>query len=439
MNKARNGILMRKTALLFLTNGELNHSRFWQDQLSPYLDRFSIYIHSQQPLQDPFFKHFRIKEIVPTTELHHVKAWQALLREAILDQDNVKFIFLSEACLPLYPLDILYEYIQQDSQTHMQVGSPWWEEHEPRSLLEFPKEHRYGNSEWLILNRKHAQLIVEDKEIIEIASRHIHDAESYPSTFLSLKGCLNEIVSREVTFAKPNLFNYPHVFEFKEPNQLLSSLFVEATSKKALFMRKFHPQFPPDTFLNLKRDNLKRYLYLEELSLANFTDVLASFITQMGLKIGCELGVFCGFHLISLLEKTNVHKVYGIDTFANRKNVHLSIQDWKEVERFVKKALSPYEPRTELWCLTSREAAKKIDDYSLDFVFINDLQCEESLSEILPLWVPKIKHGGLLAGYHAISDDSLVPPEVNHFLDSQGIKAYSINHIESGFWWAILP
>jgi hypothetical protein len=152
-----------KVALLFLTIQDLNHAELWKEQIQSNPGKFSIYFHSKEPLKDPYFKKYRIKHIVPTSWAIHLEAWQKLIKAALKDPENKKFVFLSESCVPIKPLDEIYQSLMHDKNTYMRFGRPWWPSDHNREVIELPKEHRWGNHEWVILNREHAKLIVQIK------------------------------------------------------------------------------------------------------------------------------------------------------------------------------------------------------------------------------------------------------------------------------------
>lgn len=209
-------------------------------------------------MQDPFFQQYRIAKIVPTTWAIHVKAWQALIQEAIKDSDNKYFAFVSEACVPLYSLDYIYSVITSDTRTHMAFARPWWPPEAPRELQSISSIYRHGNAEWMVLNSKHAELVANDRAIIRIIARYAHDQESYFATFYSLSGILNEDMCNHsytyVDWEHPiNNGASPH--HFTEVNAFNDGLIDHAYSIGALFARKFTKEYPEMHLLQMIRNH----------------------------------------------------------------------------------------------------------------------------------------------------------------------------------------
>lgn len=246
-----------KVALLFLTREELNHPRLWQELLEDCPDRFSVYIHSMAPLQDTFFAPYRIPQIVPTTWSIHAKAWQILLQEALKDPENQRFVFLSESCIPLYRLGEIYDVLIDDPRSHMAFARPWWQKTSRRELQEVEEEFRFGNNEWMILNRRHAEIIAQDNMLIRIASRHSNDQESYFASLLAIHDCLHEVCNHSFTYVNwknaTNKGASPWCFE--EPSAFNDGLLDTAYTRSALFARKFAKTYPEDVLLNMIMDN----------------------------------------------------------------------------------------------------------------------------------------------------------------------------------------
>lgn len=247
-----------KIALLFLTRSEPNHPGLWKTLLNEASHKYNVYIHSKDAMEDPFFQQCRISKIVPTTWAIHVKAWQALIQEAVKNPDNTYFAFVSESCIPLYSLDYIYSVITKDPRTHMAFARPWWPNNSPTELQSIPAKYRHGNAEWMVLNRKHAELVANDRAIIRIVSRHTQDQESYFSTFFAISDALVEnICNHSYTYVDwahaINNGASPH--HFSEVNAFNDALINDAYSIGALFARKFTKEYPEMHLLQMIRDH----------------------------------------------------------------------------------------------------------------------------------------------------------------------------------------
>lgn len=256
------GYAKDKVALLFLTRSAPNHPELWKTLLSEAPDRFNLYFHSKEPLEDPYFQPHRIAKIVPTSWSIHAKAWQVLLQEAIKDPENVRFVFLSESCIPLYSLRCIYTKIMSDTFTHMFFRRPWWPVDNPRELRSVKPKFRYGNWEWMILNRNHAELVAADRKLIKIVAKHENDQESYFATLFAMHGCLeDQTINQTYTY-----MNWEHAvnggaspYPFKEVSFFNDALIEEAYQSGALFARKFSSEYPTQELLNMVRKNTKKH------------------------------------------------------------------------------------------------------------------------------------------------------------------------------------
>lgn len=178
-------------------------------------------------------------------------------QDALKDQDNQKFIFVSESCIPLYSLSSIYEFIMKDDCTYMTYARRWWPIHSPREVHELSPEFRYGNMEWVVLNRAHAELIAKDKSIIKIISRHDHDQESYFATLFAIHNCLDAVCNHSYTYTDwdhpTNGGRSPWVFN--EVSEFNDELIEEAYLIGSLFARKFTINYPEGILLQMIRDH----------------------------------------------------------------------------------------------------------------------------------------------------------------------------------------
>jgi hypothetical protein len=250
-----------KIALLFLTHTDLNHSELWKKLLQEAPDRYNVYFHSKDPIKDPYFQSSRIPKTISTTWSIHAKAWQLLIQEAVKNPENVRFAFLSESCIPLYSLKYIYKKIMSDEFTHMFFRKPWWPSNDPRELHLINSKYRYGNWEWIVMNRDHAEVVANDKKVIKIISSHPHDQESYFSTLFAIHGCLFEQTYNK-TYTYMNWEHSPNggasPYLFTEESAFSKALIEEAYSDGALFARKFAPEYPSDSLLKMIRKKTKK-------------------------------------------------------------------------------------------------------------------------------------------------------------------------------------
>lgn len=446
---------MDKVALLFLTRKELNHSRIWQSLLEQAKDQFTVYIHSKEPMEDSYFKQFRIPTIVPTEYLYHGKAWQVLLQAALKDHRNVQFIYLSESCTPLYALTEIYHYLIRDPRSYMRYSAPWWLRDSEREIVEIPVEHRWGNAEWIILNRKHAGLVAEDQDILPLASRHMNsDHEGYPSSLLSLKGCLDEVIYRQTTYANFTPPEGPAPYHFRYDSPLEANYIHQAKRGGALFARKFTPEFPSERLLSIASERLldppssidvlspelDRKIALlqsiEEMSQANSCSLLPILLNEGFFEVGYEIGVGVGLHMERLLESAFISHFYGIDDYQRKRYQGITFDEGEEegLCRYVQERLKGAGLDAELIRASSLDFCKSLPDQTVDFIYFNTEHMSSPLDENLISWFPKIKGRGIIAGYQSSSFFPHLQPEVEVFFSNKNLEVHQ-EIVEPKLWW----
>lgn len=177
---------MIKIAFLFLTIGAAHHEQLWRNFFADHEDQYTIYAHAKQEIPTSSLLHpYRIPETCPTTWANTMRAQIALLKEALKDPDNDKFVFVSESTIPLATFDTVYQRLTATPHSifmyrpnpHIIAGSITFDK--TRDLQPIPHEQQYKSYQWVVLNRKHAQLMVEDTYYIAIAEKHRLDHERY--------------------------------------------------------------------------------------------------------------------------------------------------------------------------------------------------------------------------------------------------------------------
>lgn len=151
---------------------------------------------------------------------------------------------------------------------------------------------------------------------------------------------------------------------------------------------------------------------------------------------GAEIGVKTGRYSCFLLSHWRGERLISIDPWledAPEHYVDSANVPQSEHERFYEHTrgrLAPYGGRSEIWRTTSTEAAARIPDASLDFVYIDARHDYESMLEDLAAWFPKVRPGGIFGGHdyvtgHFRQGDFAVKRAVDEFFAARGIPVHA--------------
>jgi hypothetical protein len=154
-------------------------------------------------------------------------------------------------------------------------------------------------------------------------------------------------------------------------------------------------------------------------------------LVGIGVEVGVKLGKFSEF----LLVRWPGRKLISVDPwlaadpgeYVDHANVP---QD--QHERFYRETctrLGKFGGRSEIWRKTSLEAARRVDDRTLDFVYLDARHDYDSVKEDLEAWFPKVRPGGIVAG-HDYADGSFPSGEfgvkraVDEFFAGLGLPVF---------------
>jgi len=240
---------MIKIAFLFLVTSHITHESIWQNFFKGNDERSSIYVHVKESLDaTSAFKQHEMATKVETTWERTMCAQIALLKEALKDPTNEKFVFVSGDSLPIQKFNFVYQQLMQHS---LSIFNYSWNNHQdPDSTFYYPKrkldgipyEKQFKNSQWVVLSRKHAEMMVEDNEIISQVIQSTCDNEHYPSTFLAVQNLLSEVVNQPTMLTLWHR-GYAHPFTFNDmDDRYQTEQLSEAMNQGILFARKFDKQ-----------------------------------------------------------------------------------------------------------------------------------------------------------------------------------------------------
>ena len=132
-------------------------------------------------------------------------------------------------------------------------------------------------------------------------------------------------------------------------------------------------------------------------------------INDLNLKTGVEIGVDKGEFSVQILEKSNIEKYYCVDNWmddfgSNHKKGYYD-KDGNVRYNEAKANLQKYIDvnRAIMLRMTSVEAAKKFEDNSLDYVYIDGDHSLEGITFDIYSWMPKLRIGGV-CGMHDYKD-----------------------------------
>ena len=106
--------MVNKIAFLFLTLDNPNFPNIWNYYFKGNENKINIYIHPKYPELVTWKKKKIIKNLKKTEWGFIVSAYIELFKESIKNKDNVKFIIISESCIPIKPFNKLYKDLMYD-------------------------------------------------------------------------------------------------------------------------------------------------------------------------------------------------------------------------------------------------------------------------------------------------------------------------------------
>lgn len=233
--------IVAKIAFLFLVRSEIFHEDLWHRFFKGHENQYSVYIHSKNKLNSKFFKKYEIPIKVKTNWENTMNAQIMLLKFALKDLKNMKFIFISESTIPLQNFDYVYKSLF--SHPHSQFNF-FPNPNLDRNFPPISKDKIFKNSQWVVLNRKHAEQMVADSIFLPLIASKPYDNEHYPSTFLLNKGLSHEILKNDVTLVIwKGTAAHPHIFTNINSDPFAKPLFDAINKKQFLFARKFAKNF----------------------------------------------------------------------------------------------------------------------------------------------------------------------------------------------------
>ena len=114
------------------------------------------------------------------------------------------------------------------------------------------------------------------------------------------------------------------------------------------------------------------------------------------------------------------------------------VVDDKEIEyiklvSYHRQKYSGHEDKIVFYEMDSIEASKKVEDKSLDFIFIDSYCSFEQAKDDIKVWYPKVKDGGIFAGHDW--NMPLVRLAVTKFRENENINSRMSTYDDTWIWY----
>jgi hypothetical protein len=231
-NNRKSNQRRKKVAFLFLVRRTLNQLAAWEEFFNGPMGKThtNIYCHPKDPkvVDVKILREAVIAENVPTAwgTASVTRAILCLLKAALADPDNVKFVLCSESCVPLCTFRELHKDITSHQKSYFDfmslsdytnrflfVTQPRADQDRPKISFSSFKKH----ATWWILDRKHAQICVtKQKQYLPSFKTVMVPDEHYFATVLWNESQQHDIICKQTTYvnwdANINWFYVKHRF-----------------------------------------------------------------------------------------------------------------------------------------------------------------------------------------------------------------------------------
>lgn len=172
-----------KIAFLFIARNRLPLDFVWDAFFRADKDkRFTVFVHSRPGFlfnkattKSLYFLDRQVNNSIQVDwgEATMIKAERILLENALVDPANERFVFLSDSCVPLYNFSFTYDYIMSTSTSFVDSFADTKEgRYNPKMHPIIPVKNWRKGSQWVVLNRKHAHILVKDETVFPVFQQH---------------------------------------------------------------------------------------------------------------------------------------------------------------------------------------------------------------------------------------------------------------------------
>jgi hypothetical protein len=267
-----------KIAFLFLTIDNLKNPTIWEDYFKGNENKYTIYCHPKNPekVTDKLLKNNIISEKYETGwgTFGTVQSNIAMIKAALQDTNNQRFVLISQSCMPINSFDNFYNFIMKNDTSYFadytldelkntDIDKTFYNEYDIRYLMiinpKFPYDKFTKHSaQGLVFNRKHATILVDtilsntpNWKNVRCVDEHYFGNVLHEQLGDNFK---NEVTPNEITFDHWRLGK----LTFKHQNNRIKSWFnydelsyefiINARENNYFFIRKVETLPSPTNF-----------------------------------------------------------------------------------------------------------------------------------------------------------------------------------------------
>ncbi|KAG6656509.1 glycosyltransferase BC10 [Carya illinoinensis] len=253
-----------KIAFMFIARNRIPLDLVWDAFFQGGENKFSIYVHSRPGFlfnkattRSAYFFNRQVNDSIQVDwgESSMIVAERILLKHALEDPFNDRFLFLSDSCIPLYNFSYIYDYIMSTPSSFVDSFADTKEgRYNPKMAPVIPVLNWRKGSQWVVLTRKHAEVVVGDNTVFPMFQQHCkrkslpefwrdqplptdtskeHNCipdEHYVQTLLAQEGLEGEVTRRSLTYSSWDLSSskdherrgwHPVTYKFSDATPML--------------------------------------------------------------------------------------------------------------------------------------------------------------------------------------------------------------------------
>lgn len=250
----------KKIAFCFLIYDIINHEDIW-NMFFKNIDKklYTIYIHYKYNKPLKYFEKYKLDNCIDTKYENETipLAYNVLFREAYKDENNYKFVIVSNSCIPLKSFNYVYNKLTMDNYGYFNVSPHSQCFPNCNYLLQVMEKKNISKSHnWFILNRKLVKNLCFDLD--SFLKKHYKTiyapAEYFYYTFIKILNLQNEIITTHNVAAGATTFtNWSDMedYPYQDHSALKNYSFITQEElsylldSKSLFGRKFKTECKP--------------------------------------------------------------------------------------------------------------------------------------------------------------------------------------------------